>query len=760
MIITRESETTVDQVQAHAAVMSDHMPLTFSLHTLKPPNMKVTISSRKLKDVDIQSITKDIMNSTLVQNTDAHYDVISLVDMYNSTLSDIIDKHAPVTTRQVQLRSRPPWFNSSILKAKRERRKKERLWLSDKSTANMQQLQLARNNVTRLCSEAKKEYYHAKIEGNAGNQKALYQVTNHLLGKSKQKSLPEHKDPKALANEFAKFFKEKIDKIRQLFTRNIDDVKFGSTDQSLRQLVPVSEDQVKKIIMEGNNKSCTLDPIPTTILKSCIDSLIPIITRIINASMATAVFPPQFKTASVVPVLKKPELATDELANYRPVSNLPYLGKITEKVVVRQFKEYMEAKKLNPPLQSAYRKHHSTETAIVKIMNDILLSLDNDLCVLLVMLDLSAAFDTVDHKLLFNRFEQSFGIQGEAREWLRSYFTGRFQAVRIDGVNSDPTALETGMPQGSVIGPFCFPPYTSPLFTIANKYKCQMHMYADDTQLYMSCEVLESEAATFHMEDCVAEVKEWMTTNFLKLNDSKTEVVLLRKQSRNEEVDHIKTIRIGNSNVKVVPTAKNIGCFIDSNLTMEAQVASITRKGYGSIHEIARILPNLTKEGAEILINSQVTSKLDNFNAVLYGISPTLIRKLQLVQNSAARLITRTKTSEHITPVLKKLHWLPVAFRIEYKILLLCFKSLHHLAPAYLCELITRKIPTRELRPSSIRELVEPKANSKTYGDRAFSIIAPRLWNKLPSDIRKLDKLETFKTKLKTRLYSQAFRHC
>ena len=204
------------------------MPLTFSLHTLKPPNMKVTISARKLKDVDIQSITKDIMNSTLMQNTDAHYDVISLVDMYNSTLSDIIDKHAPVTTRQVQLRNRPPWFNSSILKAKRERRKKERLWLSDKSTANMQQLQLARNNVTRLCSEAKKEYYHAKIEGNAGNQKALYQVTNHLLGKSKQKSLPEHKDPKALANEFAKFFKEKIDKIRQLFTRNIDDVKFGS----------------------------------------------------------------------------------------------------------------------------------------------------------------------------------------------------------------------------------------------------------------------------------------------------------------------------------------------------------------------------------------------------------------------------------------------------------------------------------------------------------------------------------------------------
>ena len=448
------------------------------------------------------------------------------------------------------------------------------------------------------------------------------------------------------------------------------------------------------------------------------------------------------------------------MSNYRPVSNLPFLGKITEKVVVKQFKEYMNEKKLNPPLQSAYREHHSTETALVKIMNDILLSLDKDMCVLLVMLDLSAAFDTVDHKLLFNRFEQSFGIQDGAKAWLQSYFTGRHQAVKINGVKSDPTDLDTGMPQGSVVGPFCFPPYTSPLFTIANKHKCQMHMYADDTQLYMSCKVVESEAAVLHMEDCVAEVKQWMKENFLKLNDSKTEVLLLSKHSRSKDVAHIRTVNIGNSSVNVMPQAKNIGCFLDSNLTMEAQVANVTRKCYASIHEIGRILPNLTKEAAEILINSQVTSKLDNFNAVLCGIPGPLMHKLQLVQNSAARLITHTKKHDHITPVLKKLHWLPVSFRIEYKILLLCFKALHSMAPQYLCELIKKKISTRDLLPSSIRELIEPRSNRRKYGDRAFAIIAPTLWNKLPSKIRSIDKLEPFKTKLKTHLYNQAFKHC
>ena len=174
------------------------------------------------------------------------------------------------------------------------------------------------------------------------------------------------------------------------------------------------------------------------------------------------------------------------LRNYRPVSNLPYLGKITEKMVVKQLKNHMSKHSLNQPAQSAYRENHSTETAIVKIVNDMLRSLDKGQCVLLVLLDLSAAFDTIDHELLLHRFETCFGIQSEAKEWFKSYFSNRQQVVRIEGVNSDPENLETGIPQGSVIGPFSFPQYTSPLFKLVESHKCSIHMYTDDTQLYMS----------------------------------------------------------------------------------------------------------------------------------------------------------------------------------------------------------------------------------------------------------------------------------
>ena len=231
-------------------------------------------------------------------------------------------------------------------------------------------------------------------------------------------------------------------------------------------------------------------------------------------------FPSQFKTANVVPLLKKPSLDHNILSNYRSVSNLPYLGKITE--TIAQLTDYMKDNSLDQPLQSAYKKNHSTETAIVEIVNDVLLYLDNDMCVLLVMLDLSAVFDTVNHDMLLDRLESCFGVRAEAKEWLWTYFLNRKQVVRIDGVNSDPQSLQTGMPQGSVLGPFSFPLYTSPLFNIADNHQCNVHMYADDTQFYLSFKLQESTSAVSKLESCIQEVKSWMTNNMLKLNESKT----------------------------------------------------------------------------------------------------------------------------------------------------------------------------------------------------------------------------------------------
>ena len=182
------------------------------------------------------------------------------------------------------------------------------------------------------------------------------------------------------------------------------------------------------------------------------------------------------KKALVKPHLKKHSLDADNLSNYRPVSNLSLLSKLLEKAVDTQFASHLSTNSLLSPLQSAYRANHSVETALAKVHNDIMRAADESQGVLLILLDLSAAFDTIDHDM---------GIEGLALSWVESYLSDRQQAIHINGVSSSPVVLKYGVPQGSVKGPKDFICYTTPIAEIAKLYDVSAHLYADDTQLYM-----------------------------------------------------------------------------------------------------------------------------------------------------------------------------------------------------------------------------------------------------------------------------------
>ena len=201
---------------------------------------------------------------------------------------------------------------------------------------------------------------------------------------------------------------------------------------------PASEEEVKKIIQNSPDKFCELDPLPTWLLKSCIDELLPVVTNIVNVSLETAYVPKAFKSSYVRPLLKKSDLDQSTLKNYRPVSNLPFVSKVLEKVVSSRIENHLSLHNLHEHHQSAYRKFHSTETALLKVQNDILQSLDQNNVTVLVLLDLSAAFDTIDHSTLLRRLEYSFGITGKPLAWMTSYLSDRYQTVCIDGKLSKP----------------------------------------------------------------------------------------------------------------------------------------------------------------------------------------------------------------------------------------------------------------------------------------------------------------------------------
>jgi len=519
----------------------------------------------------------------------------------------------------------------------------------------------------------------------------------------------------------------------------------------------VSEQDLRKLITASNAKSCHLDPMPTRLVLDSLDVLLPTLTRIVNMSLANCVMPSSLKTATVSPLIKKSNLECDELKNYRPVSNLPYLSKLIEKVVVKQLDDHMLDNSLYRSDQSAYRRFHSTETALVKIMDSLLCAMDNKKCNLLVLLDQSAAFDTVNQDLMLQRLESSYGITSDALQWLSSYLKGRTQAVSIGSCSSEPKDLATGFPQGSVLGPFMYPIYTSPLFDIASKYDIMIHMYADDTQLYVSFSADEDNSAVSKLQDCILEIRQWMMNNHLKLNDTKTEFLVIGTPQLKKRLSSVSSLHIGDSNVEAVDSARNIGAIIDNTLSMAQHVSSVCRTCYMHLHNISKIRSHLTEDAAATIVNALVTSCLDYANAILYGIPQYMLKRLQQVQYNAARLVLRKKKRDHGTPLLKQLHWLPIQTRIEYKLNLLTFKSLNNLAPVYLTELLCTYNPSRTLRSSSMGLLQEKNAKTKKAGERAYSIAAPKLWNRLPQELRSLNELVSFKTALKTYYFKKVF---
>ena len=253
----------------------------------------------------------------------------------------------------------------------------------------------------------------------------------------------------------------------------------------LNEFNQLPEISVRKLILNSSKKCCILDPIPPKLLIDSFDVLLPVITKLVIFSLRTGHFPAEWKSAVMLPLLKKPGLDI-KIDNFRPVSNLQFIYKLVERAVSSQLQSHLTVNSLYPILQSSYRKHHSTETALLKVQNDMLMAMNRQHVSLLVVLDLSSAFDTLDHRILLNTLQAKFGIQGNALMWFRSYLSNISQRVSVNGKLSQTFDLEWGVPQGSCLGPLLFILYTSRLFDIIQTHLPDVHCYADDTQLYLS----------------------------------------------------------------------------------------------------------------------------------------------------------------------------------------------------------------------------------------------------------------------------------
>ena len=332
----------------------------------------------------------------------------------------------------------------------------------------------------------------------------------------------------------------------------------------------------------------------------------------------------------------------------------------------------------------------------------------------------------------------------------------RAQAVTIGDTISDTFPLEWGVPQGSVKGPLDFVLYTGPLSDIINSHPGIQHIiYADDTQLYIILKPSEHLQGICRLEACVADVRSWAILNKLMLNDNKTEIIHIKSKFRGAYP--LPTVSIGGAEIEPSSSAKNLGVVVDSTLQMKEHIRNVCKSASYGVYKIGKLRKYLDQNSTERLVHALISSRLDCNNCLLYGLPSCDIVPLQRIQNAAARLVSLTRRYDHISPVLRKLHWLPIRHRILFKLLLLTYKAKHGLAPKYITELISNYAPaTRMSLRSASQCLLTPGPRTKTgfYGDRAFSAAAPYQWNKLPFSIRAATSISDFKKKLKTHLFN------
>jgi hypothetical protein len=422
------------------------------------------------------------------------------------------------------------------------------------------------------------------------------------------------------------------------------------------------------------------------------------------------------------------------------------------------------------PVQSAYRADHSTETALLKVVNDLLLTVDDGDAAVLALLDQSSAFDTIDHSILLHRLNALFGISGIVHSWFSSYLSGRLQSVCIAGVPSAAVLLLFGVPQGSVLGPILFTLYNSPIHSISQKHSVADHYYADDDQKYLrfalgdsNSEQADQQRAFSQLSSCIAETKMWMADNFIQLNDPKTDALVVFSEFSKRKPAKIDLV-VGAASITSSSSVRNLGVILDENLTMRQQITKTCRSANFHLRRIAKVRKYLSRSATAQLVSAFVLSQMDYGNSLLAGLPADRLKPLKRVQLSAARVVTGARRRDRMTPHLMDLHWLPIPYRIDFKIAVLTYRCLNGCAPSYLSSLLHRRSTNmggRALRsasaPSALYDLVLPPIHIKSLGKRAFSSYAPAIWNALPVSVRSSSTLPSFRAALKRHYFQDAF---
>lgn len=721
-------------------VFSDHSMVFCKFKISKVKTEPKIITYRNYKNFDDHNFQRDLFNTSFFKIYDQETADAKVSYLVNC-LNDLLDKHAPFVTSRVT-KPKAPWLTFPLKKMMEERDKAQRKYKKSGLDAHLQAYKNLRNFTSQSVKREQRAYFiHQFNNGNSKDMWRTLKVNKFLPDKSY--NIP---DNLSNPNELNKFFVESIpqtepsEEIKNFYKfneLNNFDYKFSETNDL----------SVYEAICSVKTNATGCDGLNIKFIKLCSPHIVPYITHIVNFCIVEGVIPVAWKTA-VVKVLPKKQDPT-EFKDLRPISILPVLSKIFEKIIETQIKNYLLSHSLLPSIQSGFRKGFSCTTALLHITDDIFKATDMGYSTLLVMLDFSRAFDTINHDLMVCILKY-MGFSNYACSLIEAYLKSRQQQVCINGISSEYLTLRSGVPQGSILGPLLFSVYSSQL---SNKIQdCNLHLYADDTQLYYSFKHTEVENACVIINRDLKAFIDCATEHCLLINPTKSKVMIFGNKQQRQNLLNSINITVGIETLEVVSEAKNLGVILDSDLRFEKHMNKLLQRAYCNIKMVygnRHLFPlHVKKHLCETLVLS-----LFNYADALYGPNLTLRykNKVQKVQNSCLRLIFGIRKRQRISHKLEEVKWLNMENRRKHHFVTLCHKIIHDKKPSYLHRKITYRSDVHNVNIRNKGLLTVPYFTTELFR-RSFSYQICFLYNTIPAEFKMLN-IPKFSRALKKHLF-------
>lgn len=676
-------------------------------------------------------------------------DLNTAFNCWLESLQKAANKHAPFKTFKPKSNDgNLPWINSELQEIAKTKNMHLKLYRLYHEPEDKERYKAAKNKQTHLKRKLKREYYTKKINEYIGDPRKMWSILKDVTNYNYHEDITPDIINTDTANRFNKFFAtvgiEVQKKLNIIFEPPILNPK------GIFHFQPETTEKIEQLINRIKPKVATgIDELPARLIKEATPVIVEDLKDMVNLSYETKTFPDQLKVATVKAIHKKGE--NNDPAQYRPVSILTIISKIFERSAVDQLVTYYNLHSLLNPRQHAYRKFHSTTTSLFELTERIKKCIDNGNLVALAALDLSKAFDSLAHDLILKKLDD-MGLNENATSWIQSYLSNRKQLVKFGKIRSNIEKIESGVPQGSILGPLLFITCTNDIYSKLAEY--EIFTYADDMQIVI--EGKKAKELGRKLETAIQKANEYYNNNSLLCNPTKTEVILLGTKKRLSSADQLEVEVTNGDETKIVTSEESLkllGIHIDQTLDWNKQSKLVKQRAVNSIRNLHRVNDLIPMKQKRVLYTSLVTPHFSYADIIWNGCGIINNNKIQQAQNFAAKSMLGVSKYTSSTEALKKLGMIPLAHKRKINLAVHVKKSLEGRAPENIQQMYKKHLSNAENRAATKTELNYPKHKLQQYQNGSL-YTSIKAWNSLPVDLRN-HNMTTFKKNLQTHMTKQ-----